>query len=172
MKEIIIIILSLSVVGCTYFTRPKDQPIIEDKIGINGSEVVGTLATTADRRTLIVEFKNGRFCAEPSPDAMEQVNKKYDSSLETQIKSAQSIIDKANDELSADVKAELLIEIQRTIQKLNEKSQGVLWFRDVSYRLCEAYVNGVLDEVSYKELLTKAINESSLLINNESPNNK
>jgi hypothetical protein len=60
-----------------------------------------------------------------------------------------------------------LIEIQRTIQKLNEKSQGVLWFRDVSYRLCEAYVNGVLDQKSYKNLLELAIKESSSVINKE-----
>jgi|SaaInl8_200m_RNA_FD_contig_101_166403_length_4234_multi_3_in_0_out_0_2 paraquat-inducible protein B len=167
MKKGIIVLLFFVIVGCTHFTRPKDQPIIEDKVGITGSEMVGTLATTADRRTLIVELKNGKFCAEPSPDAMEQVSKKYDSSIEAQVKNAQKLIDKADNELSADVKAKLMVEIQRTIQKLNEKSQGVLWFRDVSYRLCEAYVNGILDRDSYKELLTLAIKEGSKVIENE-----
>ena len=41
--------------GHSFFAEPKTNPVIEDKVGISGKEVLGTLATTAERRTVMAQ---------------------------------------------------------------------------------------------------------------------
>lgn len=60
--------------GCSVLTSPKEQPVIEDKVG--GS--IRTLSVTAERRAIIFGAKSDlrkgdQICAEPSPDIAESL---------------------------------------------------------------------------------------------------
>ena len=54
--EIGVLLLTSLIIGCghSFFADPKTNPVIEDKIKKGGQEILGTLATTAERRTVIV----------------------------------------------------------------------------------------------------------------------
>ena len=58
--------LLLSLQGCTYFTEPLKQPVIEEKLNPTwlAPAKVGTLSLTPERRVVLVNFHNNRFCAE------------------------------------------------------------------------------------------------------------
>ena len=76
--SVFFICVSLSACGLNWIAEPKTNPVIEDRIGIHGQQPVGTLATTTERRIVLVKIapkdpKLGRSCAEPPPDAAENI---------------------------------------------------------------------------------------------------
>lgn len=53
--------------GCSIFISPNQIPVIEEKLNrdfIDDSSAVGTLSLTPERRIVLVNFFNNRFCAE------------------------------------------------------------------------------------------------------------
>jgi len=83
--------MSLSACGTTWFANPATNPVIEDRVGLWGQEVVGTLAVKADRRIIVVKMDpESQFCAEPPPDVAENITKELALALEAQIKEPQS----------------------------------------------------------------------------------
>jgi len=53
--------------GTAGFTEPKTNPVIEDSIKVSSNGILGTLATTAERRLVLVPLQGphvGKFCAE------------------------------------------------------------------------------------------------------------
>ena len=61
------LLVVIAVSGCSYFTRPLEQPVIEEKLNESflSKAEVGTLSLTPERRVVLVNFNNKRFCAEP-----------------------------------------------------------------------------------------------------------
>jgi hypothetical protein len=45
--------------GCVFVASRKENPVIEDRIGLWGDEPLGTLATTAERRIALVRLNDG-----------------------------------------------------------------------------------------------------------------
>ena len=147
--------------GCSVLTSPKEQPVIEDKVG--GS--IRTLSVTAERRAIIFGAKSDlrkgdQICAEPSPDIAESL-----------VSSLKVIAEATAKKGVADTNANL--EINKTlataIATLFTRSQGVQFFRDNIYALCQAHMNGSLDEKQFANEFTRISNLSATLIEQEIP---
>lgn len=72
-RPLVSALLAVACSGCSLFTPPIEKPIISDNLGITGvfkPYAYETLATTADRRVILVKPDTAMFCAEPSPDAI------------------------------------------------------------------------------------------------------
>jgi hypothetical protein len=151
----------LLLAGCSTFTSPKEQPVIEDKIGEN----FGTLAVTAERRIIIFgrdKSKNGEklVCAEPSPDVAE--------SLVSSLKAvAQASVNKGDAEAKAGL--EISKSLATAISSVFSRSQGVQFFRDNMYALCQAHLNGVITADQFNAKHEKITEYSFKLIEKELP---
>lgn len=155
--------------ACSTLTPPKEQPVIEDKIG----EAYGTLAVTAERRIIIfgrtkagddngnAQDKNPVVCAEPSPDVAE--------SLVTSIKALAEASAKKGGTDEAKISAEFTRSLTTAISSVFTRSQGIQFFRDSSYALCQAHINGTLGPESYRESLDKITQLAHELIRLEIP---
>jgi hypothetical protein len=150
--------------GCSTLTSPKEQPVIEDKVG----ETYRTLAVTAERRIIIFGRvqpqadgqKGPVVCAEPSPDVAE--------SLVTSLKAiAEVSAKKGSDE--AKVGGEFSRNLATAVSNVFSRSQGVQFFRDSSYALCQAYINGLIESEDYKKALEKITQLAFVLIDKEIP---
>lgn len=134
--------------GVSYFTEPKSNPVIEDRLGNPlGGEIIGTLATTAERRIVLAPLQGenvGKFCAEPSPDAAEALVATFKAALEGSATTASSA--------EGQVKGELARSIATSIGALTKRSQGLQFFRDGVFALCQSRMNGFIeDEDEFKE---------------------
>lgn len=164
------LLASISVLSaCSTLTPPKEQPVIEDKIG----EAYGTLAVTAERRIIIfgrtkadgnnasAQDKNPVVCAEPSPDVAE--------SLVTSIKALAEASAKKGGTDEAKISAEFTRSLTTAISSVFTRSQGIQFFRDTSYALCQAHINGTIDKPTYASSLMKLVEVSRGLIDKEIP---
>lgn len=132
MKHLKIIFISLALSGCSIFTEPMKKPVIEDKVGINGHEKVGTLSLTPERRTVVVNLENSRLCAE----APTEVGLNLSDLLNATAKG--DIAGKGNLALG------LLLGSSSGNSVLNKRSQAVQMFLGNSYFLCQMFMNGAI----------------------------
>lgn len=151
----------LLLAGCATFTSPKEQPVIEDKLGEN----FGTLAVTAERRIIIFgrdKSKNGEklVCAEPSPDVAE--------SLVSSLKAvAEASVKKGGAETNAGL--EISKSLATAISSVFTRSQGIQFFRDNMYALCQAHLNGVVTPAQFNAMYAQITKYSYDLIAKEMP---
>lgn len=124
--------------GCSYLTPPMERPVIEDHSGH-----LGTFTTVAERRMVITKRDYGdkdaytsKFCAEPPPDATQSIASTLTAALTA---SAAGLAAKP------EVAAQFGRTLETTAQSLFQRSQGVQFFRDGLYNLCQAYLNGALN---------------------------
>ena len=136
--------LSASISGCgaSIFTEPKANPVIEDRLGspFAKEEVLGTLATTAERRLVLTPLQGehyGKFCAEPSPDAAEALVATFKAAVDGNVTTANSV--------QGALKAELARSLATSIAALTKRSQGLQFFRDGVFALCQSRMNGFID---------------------------
>jgi hypothetical protein len=159
-----ILLLTLLILGCghSFFAEPKNNPVIEDKIKIGLKEVLGTLATTAERRTVIVKLHNsnqgsdiGKFCAEPPPDVAENIVSQIGLLLEAQAKLTPPAGEPG---LEGKGKIDFNKLLQTTIQALVKRSQGLQLYRDGMYSYCQSYLNGAFkNDDEYKDKLDELL---------------
>ena len=142
MKYIACGILSISVfllVGCSLFTNPNEQPVIEEKLNrsLFSKAEVGTLSLTPERRVL-VNFGNGRFCAEAPTEVGLDISRLF------------KLAAKANtgDELKAGFEAISAANSSNAV--LNRRTQGMQLFLASAYFSCQMYMN---DAITRKELI-------------------
>lgn len=150
---------TLAITGCAgSFLNPRPA-VIEDKLGKYGGEKVGTLATAADYRVVYVRLDSkkdkkewSRICAEPSPDAAAE----FSSALAGNIKDNKTQID-----------AGVAANMAAAMQQLFHRSQGVQFYRDGSFALCNMYMNDVISKPEYLAAMNKLLEKSSGLIEKE-----
>lgn len=94
--------------------------------------------------------------AEPSPDAFAEFAETFKAAFEAS----------ASAKNKGDFKgaAEILSAATNNLVQLGARSQGVIVFRDGSYRLAEAYMNGIIGEEDYADLFEKTLAASKDLI--------
>ncbi len=153
--RILFVVLVIYLSGCTSFTtRP---PVIEDsvKASLFGERTVGTLATTPDYRVMYVKLnKEAKLCVEAPADAAAQFSQSVAGSLST------------GTELSAEATASLAV----AIKQLFKRSQGVQFFRDGSFTLCNLYLNDVITEPEkYLKAILQLQEDAKELIMKEIP---
>lgn len=149
--------IALQLQGCAFFTKPLEQPVIEEKLNPAwmSRATVGTLSLTPERRVVLVNFSNNRFCAE----APTEVGLDLASMLNTSLTAAQG--DKA--------KIEAAFKQALTAQNsvLNKRTQGMQLFLANSYFTCQMYMNGGLDERQMLEMQFQTLKIVEPLISKE-----
>jgi len=155
--------LTLSGCGTSYFIEPKSNPVIEDKIG----GLIGTLATTAERRIVLVPYdgeNKGKFCAEPSPDTAEALASTFSAALDA----SASVQGKGQ----ASLKAELAKSLLTSVAALTKRSQGLQFFRDGMFALCQSRMNNFIDNKGYLEqlILLRTVSQTMIMKELEHPN--
>ena len=138
----------LTACGTSWFAEPKTNPVIEDRLGIFNSGPVATLATTPERRIVLVNVDDratntryGQFCAEPPSDVAESVAGTFQAALKAEANIQSKKTGKIDSNLSQS--------IATAIQQLGQRSQGIMLLRDNGYRLCEMYLNGAIGPEEY-----------------------
>ena len=127
--------------GCSWFTPPMEKPIIEDH---SHDGKITTFATIPSRRMVIVKIKEDTgeqpifICAEPSPDVSDNIA----SSL------AVALSGKTPQDIT--IATSLSKSLATTAQHLFKRSQGLQLYRDGMYNLCQAWMNGIIDNQEYK----------------------
>jgi hypothetical protein len=126
--------------GCASYFTPR-PPVLEDKVGRWGSETVGTLSTAPDYRVVYVRLKdNAKLCAEPSADVAAQVASTIAGALKGPLGGSEGA-------------AQLSASISTAMKQLFRRSQGVQFFRDGSFALCNLYLNQGISEAAYAQEL-------------------
>lgn len=143
--------------GCSALTPPKEKPVIEDKVG----DRMGTIATTAERRIVLIDLKKDHFCAEAAPDVAESLNSSIRIAAEYASKTA------SGPERSAS--AEIARNLSTSVSTLFSRTQGIQLFRDGTYALCQANLNGAIKDEEFKFRFDKLLAETSKLIELELP---
>lgn len=152
MRWLLLCLLLLSLVGC----NSAKNPVIEDGIRVYTRHYtddqwveqearVGVLATTAQRRVIIVSADGKSVCAEPSPDAVDDLISSVTGSLEASLDKAAG----TEAGMNAEAAAEIASSITTSAQFLLQRSQGVQLFRDGSFALCLMHANGGVGEETY-----------------------
>lgn len=141
--------------GCALLTKPSERPVIEEKLNPawGSPAAVGTLSLTPERRVVLVNFRNNRFCAE----APTEIGADIASVLSAKLSGGQ--VDKA----TVDAAINSAIAMQNTV--LNKRTQGMQLFLANSYFACQMYMNGGIDERQLLEMqfLTLKIVEPLIL---------
>lgn len=141
-KLVITTLIALNIQGCALFTKPLDKPVIEEKLNRNwmGKAAVGTLSLTPERRVVLVNFTNNRFCAEaPTETGIDLA-----SAISTNISGSQA--DKAK------IEAEFESALNSKNYVLNKRTQGMQLFLANSYFTCRMYMNGGIDAAQLLEM--------------------
>ncbi|MBS0367477.1 MAG: hypothetical protein JSR67_16805 [Proteobacteria bacterium] len=95
-------------------------------------------ATTPERRVVLMNVTNDRVCAEPSPDAGENLSYNLSAALSAK-------------KTGAEADANFAQALQSAVQSLFTRTQGVQFYRDGMFSLCLAYMNGAVDQTHYAE---------------------
>ncbi len=157
--HIIACLIVLSLAGCGWFI-PKMQPSILQtiKADSDNNSVAASVATTVERRVFYVNLygdMKGKFCAEPPPDAAENI--------------ASTLVAAANASGigNPEITASLVSSLSTTVQEMTKRSQGIILYRDGMFNLCQAYLNGVIDKTVYAQKSEELLTKSFILIESE-----
>ncbi len=145
--------------GCSFFTPPLEHPVIEEKLNPSffGAAKVGTLSLTPERRVVLVNFSNNRFCAEPPTEVGADISRLMKATAEADAPNR--------------VKAELgaIVAATSSNSVLNKRSQGMQLFLANSYFLCQMYMNGAIEAKDIVKLQLQTFNAAAPLIEKELP---
>jgi hypothetical protein len=158
MKYLLVSFMALCLCACASSTVSKDHLFIKDRDG--KKSFVGLFATGAQHRVVIVNAE-GKFCAEPSPDAVDDLVSQVTASLEASAKSGSRELEAA---------ANAARTIVSDAKFLIERTQGLQYFRDGSFSLCILHANGAItSEEALIERHEKLLEKSTELILEELP---
>lgn len=105
----------------------------------------------------IINPNNIKILAEPSPDVISEITSSLNALIKADLK------DKGSAEIG------LLTTFANKINKLSNRSQAIILFRDASYRLAEAYTNNIIDSRDYYELFGKVYTDMRTILEKEIP---
>jgi hypothetical protein len=155
----VVLALLQGVQGCSTFTQPKANPVIEDRVtNWGGPGKVGILATTPERRVVIVKMPDNKFCAEPSADAADNVSAALTAVAEA---SAQGRVTEAQLGFAQT--------LATSVKQLFIRSQGIQLYRDGTFMLCNAYLNGSITEEQFLKRHERLLEIVAPLIDKEIP---
>ncbi len=164
MRTLLSMILVATLSGCTLFTDPLKQPVIEDHTdnGWFSKDKMTVFSTTAARREVIVKFPDNKFCAEPPPDVAESLTSSIAVAAQGSAKAQPG-----TPEFTASIDA--VKTLATSIRTLFTRSQGVQLFRDGLFHLCQAYLNCGIKETEYVDLYKDLLKKSLELVEKELP---
>lgn len=110
---------------------------------------IGMLETTANKRVVIVNVITGKFCAESPPETQDTFSGVFTALAEATKNSV------------GNAKVNLSAAIEKGFGQLYKRSHSNQMYRDASYSLCQAYVNGALTDRNLEQL--QKINSHSII---------
>ena len=157
-------ILAVTVLGCSAFTPPMEMPIIEDH---SHDGRVTTFSTIPSRRMVILtepEKGSGIFivCAEPSADVSDNIASSMAAALTAKGPNKGT-------ESSGNVGLSIANTLATTAQHLFKRTQGLQLYRDGMYNLCQAKMNGIIDNKTFQAKADVLLEKAVLLITKEIP---
>ena len=153
----LVVLSSFLVSGCSFFTSPRDKPIIEDALG-NGE--MATIAVDSTRRVVVVNIGQQTSCAEPPPDVAESVARSLSAALNAGIEEGG---------IDAQAAAEFARNYQTAIKQLSPLSQGVKYSRDSLFALCQARSNWFMTNQDFYNLFADVLSRAAILVAQEIP---
>ena len=141
--------------GCALFTSPPSRPVVQDSVG-NQDKRIGTLATVGQRRMVLIKFEDGKFCAEPPPDAVDNIAATLFAALSAKTE-------------TINASASLGAALSTYAKQLLYRSQGLQLYRDGMFSLCNAYLNKAITEDDFKKKQEELLKVASELIKAELP---
>ncbi len=154
-----VLLASLALTGCSYLTKPMEHPIIEQ----HAQSRVNTFAVIPSRRMMIVKSQENpdparekliHICAEAPADVTDNLASTLAASLAVSGKAAEASIGVATT-------------LATVGQNLFKRTQGIQLFRDRSYHLCQARINGFMNDAQYLAGITDAFDKTIDLIKEE-----
>jgi hypothetical protein len=157
MRTLMAIWAALSLTGCASYFTPR-PPIFEDRVGLWGKETVAALSTAPDYRVVYVRLSDeAKLCAEAPADAGAQFGSAFAAALTSPLGGTK--------EISAEAKASLAV----ALKQLFKRSQGVQFYRDGAFALCNLYLNNGISDKQYFQELQEYRKAAALLIDKEIP---
>lgn len=169
MKNITLYLLAaIALTGCA---SAGDHSVDEQLLNDKGWGRASVISTTAERRAVIVRVpamdKNGnaakerniQACAEPSPDVAEAVTGSLRAVVEAATKNGGAD--------GAKISADLMSSYATSLTVLTRRSQGVQFFRDGLYSLCQFHMNGAISEQNFIARYDKLVEEAKALVMQE-----
>lgn len=150
MKKITLLLIISILSGCSLFNSKMEDPVIEDKLGPSfwsKTENIGTLALTPERRIVLVNFFNQRFCAEAPTEVGLDLSKVINFS------------GSADASTQGNIALGLLIGSSSGNSVLNKRSQAIQMFLANSYYTCQMYMNGAISGEQMVEVQLKSMNQ-------------
>ena len=141
--------------GCGAFNR---SPVIEERVSDFGIPKIGVLATTGERRAVIVKMPERLICAEPPPDVAGAIASAVSGVLEASGKASPS-----------ELKLGGASALSTALLQLTYRTQGLQLYRDGSFFLCTLFMNNVITKEEYVEARNKLLVNSLELIHKELP---
>jgi hypothetical protein len=156
-RLIAVLLICAGIQGCSLFTKPLDKPVIEEKLNHSmfAKASVGTLSLTPERRVVLVNFSNNRFCAEAPTEIgidVATLNKlKAEASHGDSTKAGLDLLKAATNQNAV----------------LNKRTQGMQLFLANAYFTCQMYMNGGIDERQMLEMQFQTLKIVKPLIQEE-----
>lgn len=132
--------------GVKMFIPPKTNPIIQDEAGHQTG--IYTIGTTAERRLVLISANPsnaGTFCAEASPDSIESLTSTFNGhgnvNPDTQSKAV------------ADIQMQTALAVSSALA--TKRTQGLQFYRDASFSLCQSLMNKYIDRQTYVQQMTE-----------------
>ncbi|MGY0216241.1 hypothetical protein ACWJJH_02510 [Endozoicomonadaceae bacterium StTr2] len=136
MKQLLITISALALTGCNLLSSGLKTESETMRASVSGDmQEIGMFATEANARVIIANVNEGRFCAEPSPETQS-----------TESNSMRLMLEAAKDSRDDQVKLEAFRTYSQGLRQLYRRSHTNQLYRDSSYYLCQAYLNGALTD--------------------------
>ncbi|MHC1699469.1 MAG: hypothetical protein AB9900_00620 [Humidesulfovibrio sp.] len=154
LRTVFAVVLAVAVSGCTAFTDPSRLPIVRRDVAGEAD----VLATKAERRIIFVSGDGKTVCVEPSPDVSEAVA----TAVHAMVNGTAS-----KDDAVGSAGFTLSRGMANSIAMLFVRTQGIQFFRDGSFALCQAYTSHAIDEKAYLDRLDRFRADARALIEKE-----
>jgi hypothetical protein len=155
------LLAGLPACGLTQFADRATNPIIQEYSFGSGQDgtmkVASVIATSAGRR-VVIATSDGKFCAEPPPDVAESYANAIALAAAAKVQNA-----------PVEVSASFGRDFATRVAPLMYRTQGLQFYRDGNFRLCNDFANGTIDGAQYKELHSKLIDAAAEMIKQEIP---
>ncbi|CAN1596994.1 hypothetical protein [Pseudomonas mediterranea] len=145
--------------GCSLFTPPQEQPVIEEKLNSSflWKAKVGTLSLTPDRRVVLVNFESGRFCAEAPTEVGSDLSRAFKAVAEADVPQ----------QVKANVGVAAAISSSNSV--FNHRTQGMQLFLANSYFVCQMYMNNAITAKEMMDYQMRVFDAAAKIIDTELP---
>lgn len=169
-----------TITGCSTFTPPIAKPIIED----HAQDQINAFAIMPSRRMVIVKSninKHGSsvpkealtskglltdnaliVCSEASPDVSDDIAANLAAALSGKGPSPNGVE-------AAQAGASIAQALATSGQSLFKRSQALQFYRDTAYHLCQAKMNGFLNDEEFRDRMLTAENNAVAVLSAEIP---